>query len=202
VVPHGNYIGAYKNNISKPDARQKLGIAIQEFVYLYFGQIREYKQVPHLINCFTNLETGDSRLLIAGNPNSEKLKRSIKKLAENNEDIDVKLSFIPDEDIQMYMNAADIVALPYRDILTSGTAILAMSFGLPVIVPRIGCMPELLSHQSELLYEQGEREALRETLTTVRSADLASIGQKNRAKMEKLDWGMVAERTRDIYLSL
>ena len=33
---------------------------------------------------------------------------------------------VPDERIQVYMRGSDLVALPYRDILTSGAAVLAM----------------------------------------------------------------------------
>jgi len=60
---------------------------------------------------------------------------------DNDKRIKVFLDFIPDNDIQIYMNAADIIVLPYLDILNSGVAILAMSFGKPVIAPRTGSIP-------------------------------------------------------------
>ncbi|WP_082224249.1 glycosyltransferase [Halorubrum sp. T3] len=202
VVPHGNYINAYQNDISESDARKKLGIDSEEFVYLYFGQIREYKQVPKIIKCFTDIESKNSRLLIAGNPKTKKLKRCINESASKSSNIDVVLKFVPDDEIQIYMNAADVVVLPYRDILTSGTAILAMSFSLPVVVPQIGCMPELLAQQSELLYEQDDRESFRKKLNAAKSSNLTSIGEKNLAEMEKSSWDRVAEETCDIYLSL
>jgi len=41
------------------------------------------------------------------------------------------------------MNAADLVVLPYLDILNSGSAIWALSFGRPVLLPNRGAMPEL-----------------------------------------------------------
>ncbi|MEZ4597387.1 MAG: glycosyltransferase [Chloroflexota bacterium] len=48
---------------------------------------------------------------------------------------------VPDDRMQVFLRAADVMVLPYRDVLTSGSAILAMTFGLPVVAPRIGCLP-------------------------------------------------------------
>jgi beta-1,4-mannosyltransferase len=41
------------------------------------------------------------------------------------------------------LRAADLVVLPYREILNSGSAILALSFARPVLVPAQGAMTEL-----------------------------------------------------------
>ena len=39
--------------------------------------------------------------------------------------------------------AADLVVLPFREIMNSGSAVLALSFDRPVLVPEMGSMPEL-----------------------------------------------------------
>jgi glycosyltransferase involved in cell wall biosynthesis len=48
---------------------------------------------------------------------------------------------IPDEDIQLYMNAADVVVLPYRNVLNSGVLQLAYSFAKPVVAAAVGSLP-------------------------------------------------------------
>ena len=50
--------------------------------------------------------------------------------------------------------------LPFRDILTSGSAILALSHGRPVIAPAIGCLPETLPADAAILYDPDAPEAL------------------------------------------
>ena len=50
------------------------------------------------------------------------------------------------------MNASDVVVLPFRDILTSDSAILAMSFGKPVITPAIGCTLDILKDSRNFPY--------------------------------------------------
>ena len=49
------------------------------------------------------------------------------------------LRYIPDAELQVWLRAADVVVLPFRDILTSGSAILALSFGRAVVAPALGC---------------------------------------------------------------
>ena len=43
----------------------------------------------------------------------------------------------------MFFSAADLVVLPFSDIMHSGSAILALSFNKPVLVPARGALPEL-----------------------------------------------------------
>ncbi len=68
------------------------------------------------------------------------------------------LETIPDDQMQVYLRAADAVVLPYRDVLSSGSAILAMTFGQPVIAPAIGCLPESLGSEGTILYDAGAAE--------------------------------------------
>jgi beta-1,4-mannosyltransferase len=45
---------------------------------------------------------------------------------------------------QLFYNAADVVVFPFTDILTSSSVITALGFYCPVIVPALGCLPELV----------------------------------------------------------
>jgi glycosyltransferase involved in cell wall biosynthesis len=64
--------------------------------------------------------------------------------------------FVPANEVQVYLNAADIAVLPYRQITTSGAALLAFSFGLPVIAPAIGAFPNLVTSDRGMLYAPGD----------------------------------------------
>ena len=66
--------------------------------------------------------------------------------------------------MQMYLRAADAVVLPYKDVLTSGSAILAMTFGQPVIAPAIGCLPESLGAEGTILYDPSTPDGLERAL--------------------------------------
>ncbi|SFG73077.1 Glycosyltransferase involved in cell wall bisynthesis [Halopelagius inordinatus] len=198
VIPHGHYCSAHENTVSRGEARERLGVERDSTVFLYLGQIRPYKQIPRLVDTVRSLESPDVRLLVAGKPTDESLARAIEASAEGDSRIATELSYIPEEEVQTYFNAADAVVLPYRDILTSGSAVLSMSFGKPVVGPRTGCLPELLRTQPELLYDP-DSESLDAALVRALDADLDLIGDRNYERVTELDWGGIAARTRDAY---
>ncbi len=199
VIPHGHFVGIYKNEITREEARQKLGLTEREFVFLSFGRIRAYKGISHLLDIFRKMEGAHLRLLIAGAPSSDDVVQDITKSAESDKRIKVDARFIEEDEIQIYMNAADIVTLPYEDILTSGASYLAMSFGKPIIAPKMGCVKELLCEQGAILYDPSSEGALLEAMNSSLSADLVSMGEFNKAAVMGYDWNNIAYRLAEVY---
>lgn len=134
-VPHVNYVENYLP-LKQEDA-QELGL--KDFTFLYFGQVRPYKNLEVLIEAYNNIDTGISRLVIAGKPLDAKYARRIKKLCGDNEKIELDFRFIDDEEVYDYMSRADVVVLPYdkKSSMNSGAMIAAFSCKKPVIVPDI-----------------------------------------------------------------
>jgi beta-1,4-mannosyltransferase len=158
VVPHGNYVGYYPDHISKSDARKQLGLPNNVFVYLFFGLIRPYKGTEELIDAFGKLQMPASQLLIVG-----KVKQPsypILDLGQNSPAIKLVPEYVPDENIQIYMKACDVCVFPYKNVTTSGAAMLALSFGRPVIAPAIASFPELVTPGIGILYDPSQPNAL------------------------------------------
>jgi glycosyltransferase involved in cell wall biosynthesis len=141
VIPHGHYRDEYRVN-SNDDARKQLGIRCRAKVMLFFGQVREYKNVPALIRAFRGTQK-DEVLCIAGRPSSENLAAEVRREACGDPRVLLHLYEVPKDRVQLFFRAADLVVLPYRDILNSGAALLALSFNRPVLVPNQGAMGEL-----------------------------------------------------------
>jgi len=97
------------------------------------------------------------------------------------------------------MNACDVVVLPFHDILTSGSALLAMSFGKPVIAPRLGCIPEVLDSEGAFLYNYKEREGLLKAIQEASVANLGAMGKHNYDKTKRFDWNVIAQKTHELY---
>lgn len=148
IIPHGNYLGAYPDYVSRADARQKLGIAPNQTVFLHIGMIRPYKGIDSLLAAFKQLKDANAVLLIAGDCPDAELATRIKRAAQADARILPHIGFVADEDIQIYLNACDWAVLPYRKILNSGSALLALSFKRPTIVPLRGALKELI-HDGE-----------------------------------------------------
>jgi glycosyltransferase involved in cell wall biosynthesis len=201
VVPHGNYTESYDNTVSAENARKHLELDGGSVIFLFFGNIRPYKGVPELIEAYQRLQSSSHSLVIAGRPLNDNTLFDIKRRIENNKRIQLREGFIPDEDVQVYMNASDVVVFPYQDILTSGAIILAMSFGRACIAPALGCIPDVLDDRGAFLYDPSVPDGLRNAMQkAVHSrALLKQMGEWNRTRAAEWNWGRIAERTADIY---
>lgn len=199
AVPHGHYKDNYEDTVSRDDARGRFGFDEEETVFLFFGQIKPYKGVLGLVDDFASIDDSDYRLLIAGSPSDDRLEHELSERVARDARIDSVLEFIPEEEIQLYMNAADAVVLPYTEISTSGSAILVMSFGKALIAPRLGCIPELLDEEGALMYSHESENGLRDALLEAEGRDLNSMGEHNARLVRQYDWSNIAERTARIY---
>lgn len=201
VVSHGNYVESYENEVSRAEAREYFGFGDDEMVYLFFGNVRSNKNVPKLVETFRTIDDEDARLAIAGNPpNDPEESAKLARGCRADDRIRTDFTDIPDGEVQLYMNAADAVVLPFTRVLTSGSVILAMSFGTPVIAPRLGCLPDVLGPKTELLYDPDDPNGLRVAMKRAPTLDLDEIGQ-TRERAMSFDWDVVGERTAAVYRS-
>jgi beta-1,4-mannosyltransferase len=200
TIPHGNFIDAYPNEITRQKAREHLGLSNENFVYLFFGNVRPYKGVEQLLETFSELSGEHLRLLLAAKLNTEYSKEIVRQAEEGDPRILVRTSeFFPSEDFQIYLNAADVVVLPFEQILTSGSVITALSFGKPVVVPRIGCLTELVSNRVGVAYEPNVSGALKQAMEGVQDLDLERCSQEALNLAKSISWERIAEKTAEAY---
>lgn len=199
AIPHGNYIDCYENVIDKTEAKKQLHLSSEDVIFLYFGQIRPYKGVLELIDAFKRLEQSQAKLLIIGKPLNNEVANDVVIKCTKDERIRTVLKFVPDDELQIYMNAADIVVLPYKNILTSGAIILAMSFGKPVIAPSIGCIRDVLDNEGGSLYVTSDEGGLLKAMKSVLDANLKKMGEHNFELAKQLRWDDIAKRTYEVY---
>lgn len=200
VIPHGSYIGGYPDSIGRDDARARLGLPKDARVFLFTGSLRGYKGLDDLVSAFRSLPDADARLLIAGAAGRDwSIVSELQAAAASDPRITIHASFVEPDELQVFLNAADAVVLPFRDILTSGSAILAMGFGKPVIAPRLGCLPETIPVDAGILYDPAAPVALAEALRDALRADLATMGACARTRAAQLDWSRIAAATSELY---
>jgi beta-1,4-mannosyltransferase len=209
VVPHGSYIGAYPNDCTREDARARLGLPEGAVVYLCLGQIRRYKGIEDLIAAFKQLsavaseaETSRCHLILAGHIHDPVYARSLSELTLGQKGIHTWFQYVGDAELQYFMNACDVCVLPYRDITTSGAAILAFSFGKPVVAPALGGFPELLAGGRGIVYDPQRSDGLLHALQEVRSTDMAAAAQKALAWAKEHEWRALAPCFMHIYESV
>jgi len=201
VIPHGNFMNIYDNSLSRDQARRRLNISSEDFTFLFLGNIRCYKGVLELIESFQKIKEKNSKLIIAGRLEDKELSDLIGLKIKRGNNIQLIPSFISDDEIQMYMNAADIMVLPYREILTSGAAILGMSFGKAIIAPMIGCLQDVLDNIGSFLYDPTEKDGLLNALRKAMNSrgKVREMGHHNLKLAKQLSWRDIALTTYKVY---
>lgn len=202
VIPHGNYLPIFPNSVSREQARARLAIDGRQFVYLFFGNARGYKGVADLIGAFRRAAATDCALVLVlrENARSPGLIPELRALAAGDERVRIHSShYFPADEFQYFLGAADVVVLPFTAVLTSGSAIQALGFGKPLIVPRLGCLPELVAGGAGLLYDPEAGGALAGALTAARSLDLDAAREAALARTAEFDWDPIARRIAALY---
>jgi glycosyltransferase involved in cell wall biosynthesis len=202
LAPHGHFRDAYPNTVTRDDARRRFGFSDGEFVYLFFGNVRANKGVERLLDAFLAMPGDDLRFLFAARICSEYGARVVERARDSDRRIVLTESpFYPHDELQWFFNAADVAVFPFTDILTSGSAITALSFGCPVIGPAIGCLPQAVDSSVGALYDPGSPEALPEALRCARRRRREEMLPAIERRLEELSWDGIARTTLEAYRS-
>jgi glycosyltransferase involved in cell wall biosynthesis len=201
VIPHGNYLSSYENSINRNDARNELGISSSSFVFLHIGLIRPYKGTLELIDSFKMLKLNKTRLIIAGEPCNKEMDNLVREKIDDDDHINFIPEFVPDNKVQVYMQASDVVVFAYREILTSGGVILAMSFGKPILAPAMNCISDMLDDRGSFLYKTKNEDGLLIAMSKSVESEkrLNEMGRHNLHLAKQLDWNETAEHTYKLY---
>lgn len=179
-----------------PTSRPSRTNGIREL--LFFGKVFEYKGVPDLLEALAQLP-GSHRvhLTVAGQCSDAGLRARIEASArEAGNRVSLRLRHIPDSDIEQLMRQADVVVLPFRRITTSGSALLALSYGKPLVIPALPALADL-PDAAAFRYDRSV-EGLAATLQSVSAADdglLARMSVAALAYCSETTWSQAASTT-------
>lgn len=202
VIPHGHYRDIYPSAIPQIEARAKLNLPINGYLYLNLGMIRPYKGIENLVQVWQSNQTifQAHTLLIAGKPIDATYEAKITELTSNGNKIIFHPDFIPSERMHLYFSAADVVVLPFTNILTSGSLILAMSYQKPIIAPRQGGITETLNQAASLVYDSRDFQGLEKALKASTEIDLTELSNQIKIACDRLDWHKIAQQTAQVYI--
>ena len=115
---------------------------------LFFGFVREYKGLKHLLRAMPKIvnKISDCRLMVVGDFGDDK--DDYVEIIEShnmNNFIFLKDSYTPDGEVEKYFAGSDLVVLPYEDATQSGIVQIAYGFEKPVLVTRVGGLPDVVT---------------------------------------------------------
>jgi D-inositol-3-phosphate glycosyltransferase len=201
--------------LTPSEAKNRLGLESTNKTILCFGRIKPYKGIEYLLSAFRILAAKDwrYRLIVAGEVQKghggylDSLVQAIPLELERGQVL-LKTQFIPDEDMEVYLKAADVLVLPYKTIFQSGVLFLGYSFGLPVVATDVGSFrEEIVDGRTGFVCAPGDPVELAKTLRTYFASDLFKNLNVRRQDIkdyaaEHHSWNAVAELTRKAYAEL
>jgi D-inositol-3-phosphate glycosyltransferase len=211
VIPFGINNTVPNTNLSRVEARHRLALADNNKAILFFGNIAPYKGLEYLVEAFTKVakEDGDYRLIIVGRPKGpESYWRAIEQTISSNGAADRvirRIEHVPDEDIELYFKAADVLVLPYTHVFQSGVLFLGYSFGLPAIVTDVGSLTEeILAGETGFVCKPRDASDLAETVREYFDSQLFRNLENRRADIkayanDRYSWDKVATITTGVY---
>jgi glycosyltransferase involved in cell wall biosynthesis len=140
----------YPPPIDKNKARGILNLPTDERILLFFGLIREYKGLDKLLDALNDekLKNQSFKVLIAGEFYDDK-EKYISKISENHLENKIILhdKYIPDDEVNVYFSAADVVIQPYKSATNSGVSMVSYFYNKPIISTNVGGLAEIVIHQ-------------------------------------------------------
>lgn len=99
----------------------------------------------------------------------------------------------------LYVGASDVVVLPFRSVLNSGSVFLALSFNRAVLAPNLGALPEIQSHVGARWVTLYDGQLTTEHLLQAMGA--ARIDEHETVDLSAYDWTSISQSTAELYLA-
>jgi len=214
VIPFGINSTLPKTALTSLEAKRHLGMAGNEKVVLFFGNIAPYKGLEFLVEALSLISpsASDYRLIIAGRPkDSSSYWQDVQKLIRESglqPLVIERTHFIPDDEAEVYFKAADVLVLPYTHVFQSGVLFLAYDFGLPVIASDVGSLREdIIEGRTGYVCQPKDHASLAHALRTYFASELYGELANRRAAIrdfanDRHSWERVGAITKDVYEQL
>lgn len=168
---------------------------------LFFGFVRPYKGLDLLLEALALVDPAvDYRLTVAGEfwKGAEETRALIESLGIS-ERVELVSRYLTEEEAAEYFDRAHAVVLPYRDATGSGVVALAYHYDKPVVVTRVGGLPDVVDHgQTGLVVDPDSPEALARAINRLANTDLDAMAELvERYKAEHLTWEGLARAVLD-----
>ena len=181
----------FGEKLDQAAAKSELNLDANNYYVLFFGFIRKYKGLDLAIRAFAEWKERlpNKKLLIAGEFYGDaEFYTSIAEELGIKDDIIWHTDFIPDSRVKYYFSACDIVLQQYYSATQSGVTQIAYQFEVPMIVTKVGGLPELVEHgKTGYLVEQDPTDIANHLVQFYEKGRAAFDEDMKRAK-EQFSW--------------
>jgi glycosyltransferase involved in cell wall biosynthesis len=188
--------------ITKPEAYEKLGLAINEEYILFFGFIRDYKGLDLLLQAMADerVRNLNMKLIVAGEfyTDAKPYADLIQQLGLRDKLI-LKTDFIPDDEVRNYFCAADMVVQPYKHATQSGVTQICYHFDRPMLVTNVGGLPEIVPHGKVGYVVEPQPKAIADAIVDFYTNHMELRMRDNiRIEKKKYAWSAMLEKIAEV----
>lgn len=208
VIPNGIVLDECRSDLTRDQARLRLGLPREAFIILFFGFLTPYKGPDVLLRAFKSLaaRVPEALLVFAGTGTLYgSLQREATRMGLSDR---VRfLGWVDDKEKPLVYRAADLFCLPStRSSESFGIVnVEAMASGLPVVSTRIGGIPDVVHEEANgLLVEPHNPEALAAAILRIHGdPDLRRrLGEGALASVPQYSWTTIGRMTEEVYRRL
>lgn len=206
VIPGGVNINKFQPNLLPIAARQQLGWPENRRILFTSRRLIHRTGVDKLLAAMAIIQPKipDVWLAIAGRGHLQNsLKEQVKELGlENNVEF---LGFLPDEQLPVAYQAANLTVIPSQSFEGFGLAIVeSLACGTPVMCTPVGGMPEILQpFAPELITTSHTVSAIAEKLEEILLGKISTPSREDcfQYAVAKFNWEKIAQQVREIILA-
>lgn len=220
VIPAGTNVETF-HSIPQADAREQLGLALDEAIVLYVGRFDPRKGIETLVRAFAQLQAGkghDSldptklRLVMVGGSDPDQIdgeeRQRIKGIVQEL-GLTAQTQFVGrvgHDLLPLYYTAANVCVIPSHYEPFGLVAIEAMACGTPVVASDVGGLKfTVIPEETGLLAPVEDETAFAQAIERILSDELWARKLRRQASLrvqQNFSWSGVAARLSDLYRRL
>lgn len=161
----------------------------------FFGRLAPYKGLDVLARAMPRVweMRPDVHLAVAGAGDAD--------IPLVDERVHVVRSYLPEDELESFFRAASLAVLPYTQASQTGAGSVAIGFGVPVVVTRVGGLPDLALDDSYVV-DAGDPEDLAEAIVRHVDDNMATRGRVLDELAAPRSWRAVALSSLAVYEGL
>lgn len=207
VTPHPTYNAFKMKNMSRAEARELLAVGHDSPMLLFFGFVREYKGLKYLLDALPEVKKRipDISLWVVGDFGDDK-DVYLEQIERNRIGDNIRLveGYVPDQEVEKYFAAADLVVLPYVSATQSGIVQIAYGFDKPVVVTDVGGLPDVVRHkETGYVVPSGNAQEIAKAVISFYQEDRETDWESNiRKQAAEFSWETMVERMEKYFFNI
>jgi glycosyltransferase involved in cell wall biosynthesis len=201
-VNHVGYNKTQVNPVSIAELRESLGCDPSRKIFLSFGTVRPYKRIERIIAAAELFDRLGIDLVIAGKPSSGQYGSQIEELASSKTNVRLRLGFVPDQLLSVYLAAAEAVVFGHTGTLTSGAAHMALAYGKALLCSDTAAFREMIRLGLAFPCDFEDLESLKSAVEVILTLDKDRFAQACGAYQRRCGPESVGPQLRAVYEQL